>query len=167
LGRIGLIRKGTGLIVGVADVVASLPPLDAASLSTTRGRHGIPAELDTQVLEARWLHPWVLENVHPLSRPVPAGQKSGQVIWVTLSPSVIGTLDPQHVSPQKSVILTPPASTTPHMENGGVLADVHAGAPQPLPKPNAQDVDEFIVPLVSVWPAACCAEVGTLGRVGP
>jgi ASCH domain len=35
-GRIGLIRKGSGWIVGVADLVDSLPRLDADTLATSR-----------------------------------------------------------------------------------------------------------------------------------
>lgn len=83
-GRIALIRKGTGLVVGTAEIVESLPPLDAASLAATRDRHRIPANLDAEVLAARWIHPWVLHDVRRLARPVLAGQKSGQVIWVPL-----------------------------------------------------------------------------------
>jgi hypothetical protein len=149
MGRIGLIRQGTGLIVGIADVVASLPPLDGTGLIATRNRHGIAAEQDTQVLQARWLHPWVLENVHPLSRPVPAGQKPGQVIWVTLSPSVLGTVDAQLVNPQKFVSPTRPTLTTQYPRKGGVSPDVHVGASQTLPKLNAQNVDEIIIELTA------------------
>lgn len=88
-GRIGLIRKGTGLVVGTAKIVDSLPPLDAAGLAATRDRHRIPAELDVQVLAAGWIHPWVLRNVRRLPRPVAAGQKPGQVIWVPLHPHTV------------------------------------------------------------------------------
>jgi hypothetical protein len=91
-GRIGLIRKGTGLVVGTAEIVDSLPPLDAAGLAATRDRHRIPAELDVQVLAARWVHPWVLHNVRRLPHPVRAGQKPGQVIWLQLNPDVVTTI---------------------------------------------------------------------------
>ena len=87
-GRIGLIRKGTGLIVGVGDLVDSLPRLDTDALAASRDQHAVPPDMDHVALDAGWLHPWVLHNARPLERPVPAGQKSGQVIWVTLAPEV-------------------------------------------------------------------------------
>lgn len=94
-GRIGLIRKGTGLVVGVADLLDCLPPLDRAALGATRDRHRIPAELDNQVLEAGWVHPWVLGNVRALPRPVVAGQKSGQVIWVPIPDESLAAIEAQ------------------------------------------------------------------------
>ena len=94
-GRIGLIRKGTGMVVGVADIVDGLPPLDAERLAASRDRHGIPPERDAEAIAGRWLHPWVLRNARQLSRPVPAGQKPGQVIWVPLSASAVAAIQTQ------------------------------------------------------------------------
>jgi predicted nucleotidyltransferase len=87
-GRIGLIRKGTGLIVGIADLVDSLPRLDGDALATSRDQHAVPPDMDRVALDAGWLYPWVLHNAQPLERPVAAGQKSGQVIWVSLASEV-------------------------------------------------------------------------------
>ena len=94
-GRIALIRKGTGLVVGTAEIVDSLLPLDAASLVASHNRHRIPTGQHAEVLAAGWLHPWVLRDVRLLPRPVPAGQKSGQVIWVPLGDDVIAAIDAQ------------------------------------------------------------------------
>lgn len=94
-GRVALIRKGTGLIVGTAEIVDSLPPLDVAALAATRDRHRIPAELDAEVLAAGWVHPWVLRDVRRLHSPVPAGQKPGQVIWVPLDPDTATAVEVQ------------------------------------------------------------------------
>jgi hypothetical protein len=112
-GRVGLIRKGTGMVAGIADIVDSLPPLDAAGLAASRECHGIPPELDTDVLGAGWLYPWVLRNIRPLPRPVPAGQKPGQVIWVPLSPAVVVAIDEQYQAPpapERMPVNSPPAS---------------------------------------------------------
>jgi hypothetical protein len=87
-GRIGLIRKGSGLVVGVADIVGCLPPLGAEEFASARDRHGVPAEMDEAVLAAGWCIPWVLENVRRLEASVLAGQRSGQVTWVPLAPDV-------------------------------------------------------------------------------
>jgi hypothetical protein len=89
-GRFALIR-----VVGAAEIVDSLAPLDAAALVTTRDWHRIPAELDAEVLAASWVHPWVLRDVRRLPRPVPAGQKPGQVIWVPLDPDTVTAIEAQ------------------------------------------------------------------------
>ena len=91
-GRIGLIRKGSGMVIGVANLVESLAPLDARSLAASRDRHGIMPEHEEEALEGGWVYPWVLSDVRKLPRPVPAGQKPGQVIWVTLAPSTIAAI---------------------------------------------------------------------------
>jgi hypothetical protein len=94
-GRVGLIRKGSGMVVGAADLVDSLRPIDAAGLAATRDRHGIPHSLDAEAIKARWVHPWVLHNVYRLKQLIPAGQKAGQVIWVTLSPATVHAIENQ------------------------------------------------------------------------
>ncbi|MGG5812481.1 hypothetical protein [Falsiroseomonas sp. CW058] len=94
-GRIALIRKGTGLVVGTAEIIDSLPPLNATDLAATRDRHRIPTGLDAEVLAAGWVHPWVLHDVRRLPRPVPAGQKPGQVIWVPLDADAVAAIKAQ------------------------------------------------------------------------
>ena len=135
-GRVALIRKGTGLVVGTAEIVDSLPPLDAAALAATRDWHRIPANLDAEVLAAGWVHPWVLRDVRRLPRPVPAGQKPGQVIWVPLDPGAIAAVEAQggggtvtQASPEMdaprhvrvAVAVSAPARTTPV----ALQADLH------------------------------------------
>ena len=77
-GRIGLIRKGSGMVIGVANLVDSLAPLDAKALAASRDRHGIMPEREKEALEAGWVYPWVFGEVRRLPRPVPAGQKNGR-----------------------------------------------------------------------------------------
>jgi hypothetical protein len=97
-GRIGLIRKGTGLVVGVAELVDSLPALDLRAFTSSREWHGIPAAMDSEVFKAGWVYPWVLRNVRSLPQSIRAGQKSGQVTWVRLSPTVIADIE-RHCAP--------------------------------------------------------------------
>lgn len=97
-GPIGLIRKGTGMVVGVADLVDSLLPLDAEGLAATHDRHRIPADLNAKVIQAGWLYPWVIRHARRLTRPIFAGQKPGQVIWVPLSPAIIQAIESEMVS---------------------------------------------------------------------
>ncbi len=94
-GRISLIRKGTGMVVGIAEIVDSLPPLDPATFRAARDRHGIPPEKDIEVLQAGWVCPWVLRGVRILQRPVSAGQKPGAVTWVTLPQAALSDIDRQ------------------------------------------------------------------------
>jgi hypothetical protein len=88
-GAVALIRQGTGLVVGIAEITDSLPALDLARYHATRDRHGIPVERDAEVLRAGWVCPWVLENVRVLKRSVASTQKPGAVTWVTLPTEVI------------------------------------------------------------------------------
>jgi len=94
-GHIGLIRKGTGLVVAVAELVDSLPPLDTRAFASSRERHGIPADMLLEAMKAGWIYPWVLRNVRPLRTPTHAGQKPGQVIWVPLLPNVVSEIQLQ------------------------------------------------------------------------
>lgn len=87
-GLVGLIRKGTGLVVGAARLVASPPPIDAKTFELNQARHGIPDHMWQKVFEARWIYPWVLEGSYGLTTPIAAGQRRGQVIWVPLGEEV-------------------------------------------------------------------------------
>jgi hypothetical protein len=94
-GRIGLIRQGTGMVVGVADLVCSPPRLNAAKLSASRHLHAIPEEDTAAAYKKGRLYPWVLCNARRLERPVRAGQKPGQVIWVSLTAKVAAAIERQ------------------------------------------------------------------------
>jgi hypothetical protein len=94
-GRVGLIRKGTGMVVAVAEIVDSLPALDPAGFRAARGRHGIPPEKDLEVLQAGWICPWVLSGTRILAHPISAAQKPGAVTWVRLSLDVISEIERQ------------------------------------------------------------------------
>lgn len=56
-GRVALIRKGTGMAFGTAELVDSLPALDTESFCAARKNHGIPPEMDADVLRDEWVHP--------------------------------------------------------------------------------------------------------------
>lgn len=84
-GKIGLIAKGTGMVIGTADLIDCLPALDRGAFRHGRECHRIPSEMEESAFRQGWLHPWVLRDARRLQRPVHAGQKPGQVIWVSLS----------------------------------------------------------------------------------
>jgi hypothetical protein len=88
-GQIGLIRKGSGKIVGVADLIDSEAPLGTLKeYAAAGGRHGIPSAGQAAAFTGGWRIPWVLANARRLARPVSYSHPSGAVIWVNLSPVI-------------------------------------------------------------------------------
>lgn len=86
-GPIALIEKGTGTVVGIANLVDSLMSLSASEMPINFDKHRVPQE----VVEERgfnWLTPWVLADARRLDQPVNYHHKSGAVIWVDLEPEV-------------------------------------------------------------------------------
>lgn len=93
-GRIALIRRGTGTVVGIADLVDSIGPLDDIAWRAHQTRHLIP--MSKQAETRRWDHAWVLECVRPLVEPVPYVHPDGAVIWVRLPQEVENALVISH-----------------------------------------------------------------------
>ncbi|MGN6772554.1 MAG: ASCH domain-containing protein [Rhizobiaceae bacterium] len=95
-GPVALIRKGSGQVVGVADVVGSLPPIDTRErYRQTEAMHRIPPSRQEKAFADGWRTPWVLANARPLSRSVSYRHPYGAVIWVTLDPKVISEISGQ------------------------------------------------------------------------
>jgi hypothetical protein len=93
-GRIALIRKGSGQVVGTAEVIGTLPPLDTlAAYAAAEDRHRIPPARQPTAFADGWRHPWVLRNAQKLSTPVPYSHPRGAVIWVTLDPAVAARVE--------------------------------------------------------------------------
>lgn len=84
-GKIGLIAKGTGLIVGGAEMVDCHGPLSPEDLRQSRDYHRIT---DSVLPDDKWMHKWryawILNNVHAFEKPVPYQHPNGAVIWVDL-----------------------------------------------------------------------------------
>lgn len=85
-GRIALIRKGSGTVVGVAELADSIGPLDAIAWRAHRDKHCIP--LERQGETTAWDHAWVVCSAMPLVKPVPYTHPPGAVIWVNLPDEV-------------------------------------------------------------------------------
>lgn len=77
-GRIGLIKKGSGLIVGSAVLANVGHPLNEITASMTAEYHMIE-DLD---LLKKWKYPWMLKSVVPFTTPIPYEHPQGAVIWV-------------------------------------------------------------------------------------
>lgn len=84
-GRIALIRKGSGTVVGHCNVVGVVGPLSRAELLSSTRRHRVESrELPGVVARYRKAYAWVLANPRRLKRPARYRHPSGAVIWVNL-----------------------------------------------------------------------------------
>ena len=89
-GRVGLIRKGSGLVVGTAVLSASLPPIESLkAYAAAEAHHRIPPDRQGRAFNDGWRTPWVLEDVRRLPTPVRYEHPNGAVIWVTLQPAIM------------------------------------------------------------------------------
>lgn len=85
-GWIGLIRKGSGQVVGIVRLVNSHGELSVRELLANQTRHRVPAEfLDAR---SRYRFAWELAGARALTRAVHYRHPRGAVIWVELAPSV-------------------------------------------------------------------------------
>ena len=87
-GWIGLIEKGTGTVIGIACLAASLPPLKPEAHHLHFKKHRVPPIAGRKRHTGRYLIPWKLTKAFRLSRPVPYEHPAGAVTWVTLSNKV-------------------------------------------------------------------------------
>lgn len=95
-GTIALIRKGSGLVVGTAELVDSIGPLREEAWHEARHLHRIPVE--QYAATQRWNHAWVLQNVASLPSPIPYQHPNGAVVWVRLPDDVVQGIDRPRVS---------------------------------------------------------------------
>jgi hypothetical protein len=78
--RIGLIASGSGTIVGEAELVDCIGPLDKATYERDREKHRSDRPFDEQYPQ---LFAWVLEGAHPIE-PIPYEHPQGAIIWVRI-----------------------------------------------------------------------------------
>lgn len=79
-GRIALIRRGTGLIVGTIELVDSLDKQSNESMQKHSDKHRIP--LDQLEELKKWRYPWVMKEPETFVEPIPYTHPRGAVIWV-------------------------------------------------------------------------------------
>lgn len=87
-GHFGLIRKGSGQVVGVANLTNVSGPYENSQLSEAYGSHCVEADIYERP-EYKWRYAWHLSDVRRLSAPVSYIHKSGAVTWVNLNPDAI------------------------------------------------------------------------------
>jgi hypothetical protein len=95
-GPIALIRKGSGHVVGVAEVTDCLPPLGTReAYASAESFHRVPSSDLEHAFAEGWRTPWVLAKARPLLKPVPYKHPSGAVIWVNLGPETAEKVEAQ------------------------------------------------------------------------
>jgi len=92
-GRIALIRKGSKTVIGVADLVGTVPRLSQSGLKANVAKHQVPENRIGE--EFKHNTAWVLEGARPLREPVPYRHPAGAVIWVNLHPAVAAAIERQ------------------------------------------------------------------------
>lgn len=120
-GPVALIRKGTGQVVGTANITGNHGPLGLDELRSNASRHCVPMVEFESGRATKWTTAWQLEHAAPLSVPVSYKHPSGAVIWVNLDPAVAAAIEEQRGS-------------------NSMYAEVYAEA-RPLPRAHA---DEYI-----------------------
>lgn len=71
LGRVALIRKGSGQIYGVADIIESVGPMDMNEFRARIAEHGVESNRLQEVFDKGWTIGWRMANVKKLRYPVP------------------------------------------------------------------------------------------------
>jgi hypothetical protein len=106
-GKIGLIRQGSGLVLGTASLIDCRPALTRDDYMRYRDKHAIPESMLDEVMAKRWVFPWVLSDVRPLPKPVPYLHGSGPVTFISLEPSVIAAIAMQNYDPAPAIPTEP------------------------------------------------------------
>jgi len=85
--QVGLVRSGSGTIIGVCDVVDCIPILtDEQSRRNARKAGSKPSEVSLGYYKNTFA--WVLANPQYLKAPVPYKHPTGAIIWVKLDAQV-------------------------------------------------------------------------------
>jgi len=95
-GSIALIRKGSGHVIGVAEVTDCLAPLSTReAYASAEPFHRVPPPDQEHSFDGGWRTPWVLANARTLPKPVSYTHPSGAVIWVNLGPETAAKVEAQ------------------------------------------------------------------------
>jgi ASCH domain-containing protein len=92
-GRIPLIRKGSKTVIGVADLVDTLPNLSISDLKANFENHRVPESDFGEDFKHKTA--WVLQHARPLREPVPYRHPAGAVIWVNLDFGITAKIERQ------------------------------------------------------------------------
>ena len=83
-GPIGLIKKGSGTVVGLAEITDVIDPLSPAGMLVNQDKHRITPQRFADPSVAKWNHTWVLSDVKAFDNPMPYVYPNGAQSWVIL-----------------------------------------------------------------------------------
>lgn len=141
-GPIGLIRKGSLQVVGIANMSNASGPYDNDALIANTKHHTIPSKMFADPAY-KWRHAWELTEVKPLAEPVRYVHKNGAVIWVDLDDEAIENIARQLNGESADSYLT--GFDPLEIETIGVLDSVEPQERKSLdiePVQTRQDIDE-------------------------
>jgi hypothetical protein len=87
-GWIGLIRKGSGRVSGIARLVNVGDPLSPDEMVATFDKHRIPEPMIRSGEVSKWTTPWKLNDLRVLREPVPCRHPIGAITLFSLAPDV-------------------------------------------------------------------------------
>jgi hypothetical protein len=95
-GPIALIKKGSGHVVGTAEVTDCRPPLRSREeYAAAEPYHRVGTSRHELAFAEGWRTLWVLANARFLPKPVPYKHPPGAVIWVKLGPETTAQVKAQ------------------------------------------------------------------------
>lgn len=92
-GWIGLIKKGSGAVHGIAELVDCGQELSQEQMLESISKHQIPAEMIRDGSVSKWVVPWKLQNIRRLKRPVAYQHRLGAVTWVLLDDAAMRAIE--------------------------------------------------------------------------
>jgi hypothetical protein len=98
-GWIGLIRKGSGCVSGIARLVDVGNSLSPGEMVATFDRHCIPESMIRSGEVAKWNIPWIFDDIRVLRRAVPYRHPNGAITLFSLDPSVSAAIIEQSDEP--------------------------------------------------------------------
>ena len=93
-GVFGLIRKGSGQVIGIANLKGISGPYNNAELAHHFNHHQVGCDL-TSSPDYKWRHAWELSDIKKLAQPVPYVHKNGAVTWVELDDLAVESIAKQ------------------------------------------------------------------------
>src|SRR5687767_184742 len=82
-GEIGLIKSGSGLVLGTCKITDCLGPFTVEQLAANMDRHRVPPER-LNAIAYEHTYAWVIADAVPFPEPKPYRHPTGAVIWVRL-----------------------------------------------------------------------------------
>lgn len=93
-GLFGLIRKGSGQVVGISKLIDVSGPHNDSELENELRKHHVPKEIYGQA-DYKWRYAWHLADNKKLDSPVNYRHKNGAVTWVTLEGDAVMAISQQ------------------------------------------------------------------------